>query len=96
MQDSNANVVIILTLLKLSAFLLSILLTHLTYRSYHNSNQTDIKFLFYGFGMMAVGILFGGGLFWLSNFDIFIGILVESVFLTVSLVAILYSLYGFE
>lgn len=96
LDETSVPIIVILTLIKLVALVLALVLTHLTYMSARNTQQADLKILTVGFGSIAVGIILGGGIYWLANFDALATLMVESVFLTIGLGMITFSLYGYE
>lgn len=93
---AETDLIATVILIKLVMLALALVLTHLTYRAYRRSGRTEIGCLAIGFGSMAVGLLFAGGMYQLLAYEILHALLVEAAFLAFGLGMIVYSLYGFE
>lgn len=93
---TESNVVATVILLKLVELALLLILTHKTYNAVQGTQYSEIRALNIGFASMAFGILAGGGTFLLFQFDLIIGLFIESGFSAFGLGLIVYSLLGYD
>lgn len=89
-----SNILVLVVTLKVVMVAMAVVLAHLTYSAYQRSGSDDLRMLSVGFGSVLGGILLGG----LTSFsqDLMLGVLVESLFVTLGLGFMIYSLYGYR
>ncbi len=84
---------IVLVLSHLASLLLSGTITFFAFRAYRRTGMVSMRSLMIGFGIITVGLLFGGGLDWLTGLKLETSVTAQSFFTTVGLAFLLYSLF---
>jgi|GEM_PF-6016295 len=90
------QVLVSVILVKVVMLVLTLVLTHLTFRAYQLTHRPEIRTLSVGFASISVGILSGGVAYQFMNLDFTLGLLIEGLFSAFGLGMIVYSLYGFR
>jgi hypothetical protein len=70
------------------------IITHLAYRAYRRTRRQEMKQFAVGFGLVTLGVLFGGGLHQLLGTDVLVGVLAQASLSAVGFGVLAYSLYA--
>jgi hypothetical protein len=68
--------------------------TYLAYKAYRRTRAPSLRYLAIGFGIITLGTLLAGIIDQFLQFEIQVGLLVESVLITAGFAVIVYSLYA--
>lgn len=88
----NAEVQLAVAIVKTLILVVGGSVTYLAYRAYQRTRDESLRLLAVGFGLIVVGVLFGGFTFEILMVDIGVGVLIESLFVLAGLSIIAYSL----
>ena len=70
------------------------IITHLAYRAYRRTKSPVLRAFAAGFGLVTLGLLFGGGIHQLLGMNLFAGLLVQRVLTVAGFALLVYSLYA--
>ncbi|MFB6155598.1 MAG: hypothetical protein ABEJ22_06855 [Haloferacaceae archaeon] len=70
------------------------IITHLAYRASRRTDSLALRRFAFGFGVITLGALFGGGVHQLLGADLLFGVLVQNGFTAVGLAMLAYSLFA--
>lgn len=68
-------------------------IAYFAYRAYRRDKSAPMRALVIGFGIISVGLLFGGGADWLTGLDFQMSVTLQSIFTTIGLAFLFYSLF---
>ena len=71
-------------------------LTHLAYRAYRRTGSPILRSLTAGFGLVTLGLLFGGGLHQILGLGFLPGLLAQRLLTVAGFGLLIYSLYATE
>jgi phage tail protein X len=69
-------------------------ITHLAYRAYRRTRSPVLRTFAAGFGLVTLGLLFGGGIHQLLGLDLLAGLLAQRVLTVAGFALLVYSLYA--
>jgi len=69
-------------------------ITHLAYRAYRRTRSPVMRTFTAGFGLVTLGLLFGGGVHQLLGLELVAGVLVQRLLTVAGFGLLVYSLYG--
>ncbi len=69
-------------------------ITYLAHKAYRRTRARPLRFLSFGFGIVTLGSLLAGVIDLVLQMDLRVGLLVESVLVTIGFGIIIYSLYA--
>lgn len=69
-------------------------ITHLAYRAYRRTQSPVMRTFAAGFGLVTLGLLFGGGLHQLFGLDLLAGLFVQRLLTVAGFGLLVYSLYA--
>lgn len=93
MSLHGATIPPLIVVLKTITLLLGGLITLFAYRAYDRTGARSLGFLSLGFAVITLGTLLAGIADQLLQADLQVGLLIESVLITVGFAIIVYSLY---
>jgi len=88
--DLNA---LVLTASHVVSFVFSGSICYFSYRAFRRSGSLSMRSLTVGFGIITSGLLFGGGLDWLTGLDFKTSVTIQSLFTTIGLAFLMYALF---
>lgn len=91
---SNTFLGLLVVIASAVALVLGGIITHLAYRAYRRTNSPVLRSFTAGFGLVTLGLLFGGGIHQLLGLELLAGLVAQRLLTVAGFGLLVYSLYA--